>query len=231
MWRAQLVGVTAQRLIAPDLRGFGDSADAPAAETIDAHADDLAALLDALGIERAVVVGLSMGGYIALAMAERHRHRLAGLVLADTRAGADDAKAREGRAQAISAIEKGGAAAVLDGLAAKLFAPSTLIGVRESVEARMQGVPGPTLVASLAAMRDRPDRTGLLPSLAGLPTLVLVGSDDVITPPEEARAMAAAIPGAELVEVEGAGHLAPVERPATVNEALQAFLDRVARGV
>lgn len=231
MWREQLSGITGHHLIAPDLRGFGDSSEAPPPESIDAHADDLAELLDALEIPRAVVVGLSMGGYVALAMAERHRERLAGLVLMDTRAGADDAEARAGRDAAIATVREQGAGKVLSGLAAKLFAPDTSVGVREAVERRMGRVPSGALVASLVAMRERPDRTALLARLAGLPTLVMVGSEDQITPPALSRSMVEAVNGAELVEIEGAGHLPPVERPATVNEALQAFLDRVGSAV
>ncbi len=226
LWAAQLDGLRHHRLLAPDLRGFGDSVVGnPPAVSIDAHADDLAALLERLAIPRAVVVGLSMGGYVALAMAERHRDRLAGLVLIDTRAGADDATGRAGRDAAIATIREGRAREVVRGLAGRLFAADTPSADRDPVIARMEGVPADGLVAALEAMRDRPDRRSLLPRLAGLPTLVVVGSDDRITPPAEARAMAGAIPGAELVEVEGAGHLAPVERPDTVNEALQRFLD------
>lgn len=231
MWQNQLVGITGHRLIAPDLRGFGDSSEAAAPDAMEAHASDLVALLDALAIDRAVVVGLSMGGYVALAMAERHRDRLAGLVLMDTRAGADDADGRAGRDAAIATIREKGAGPVLGGLADKLFAESTAAGVREAVAQRMGRVAPATLVASLAAMRDRPDRRPVLAGLAGLPTLVIVGTEDRITPPAVAREMAAAVAGAELVEVEGAAHLPPLERPATVNEALQAFLDRLGRGV
>jgi len=226
LWAAQLAGITGHRLLAPDLRGFGDSApENPPAVTVEQHADDLAALLERLEIPRAVVVGLSMGGYVALAMAERHRDRLAGLVLVDTRAGADDASGKAGRDAAIAAVRGGSSREIVRGLAAKLFAPDTPAADRDPVVARMEAIPADGLVAALEAMRDRPDRSALLPTLEGLPTLIIVGSDDRVTPPTEARAMAAAIPGAELVEVEGAGHLAPVERPATVNEALQRFLD------
>ncbi len=226
LWAAQLEGLHRHRLLAPDLRGFGDSATSnPPALSIDQHADDLANFLDRLEIGRAVVVGLSMGGYVALAMAERHRDRLAGLVLVDTRAGADDAAGRAGRDATIATINGGGGRDVVRGLAPRLFTADTPASVRDPVVARMEAIPPEGLVAALGAMRDRPDRSDLLPTLAGLPTLVLVGSDDRITPPAEARAMAGAIPGAELVVVEGAGHLTPVERPEAVNDALQRFLD------
>ncbi len=230
MWTAQLTGITGHRLIAPDLRGFGDSvAGNPPAESVEAHADDLAALLDALGVARAVVVGLSMGGYVALAMAERHRDRLAGLVLMDTRSRNDDAAGRAGRDGAIATIRGGDSRSVVLGMAEKLFAAQAPQELRSRFTTQMQAVGADGLVAALTAMRDRPDRTALLPTLGDLPTLIVVGREDRITPPEDSRAMADAVPGATLVVVEGAGHLSPAEQPARVNEALQTFLEEVAR--
>lgn len=227
LWRAQLEGLRGHRLLAPDLRGFGGSEHRDPPRTLEAHADELAALCDALGVRRVIPVGLSMGGYLALAFAERHRERLAGLVLMDTRAGADDAAGRANRDAAIATAERDGAAAIAEAMLPKLFAEGVAAGVRESITAMMQRVPVSGITAALAAMRDCADRTVLLPTLDGVPTLVVVGSEDRLTPPEAARAMAGAIPGAELVEIEGAGHLPPVERPATVTETLQRFLDRL----
>ena len=131
------------------------------------------------------------------------------------------------RDAAIATAERDGAAAIAEAMVPKLFAADVEPGVRTAVSAVMRAAPVAGITAALAAMRDRADRTALLPTLAGVPTLVLVGSEDRLTPPDAARAMAAAIPGAELVEVEGAGHLPPVERPATVTESLQRFLDRL----
>jgi 3-oxoadipate enol-lactonase len=191
------------------------------------YADDVAALLDVLKIERAVVVGLSMGGYVALAFAERHRDRLAGLVLMDTKATPDDAAGRKGRDDAIATITADGTSKPVATMMEKLFASDTPAELRERVLAMMQRATPSAMIAALGAMRDRPDRTALLPQLVATPTLVMVGNEDQLTPPDANRAIAEAVPGADFVMVEGAGHLAPMERPQTVNEALQAFLDRV----
>lgn len=226
LWRKQLEGIRGHRLIAPDLRGFGDS-DLPGdAATLATHADDLAALLDALELDRVVVAGLSMGGYVAFEFLRRHRDRVCGLILLDTKASADDATARAARDAAIAGAKADGAEAVAATMADKLFAEATEPVIRERLVRQMAGVPVAAITAALAAMRDRPDSTPLLGTI-DVPTLVVVGSEDRLTPPEVAREMAAAIPGATLIEVEGAGHVAPLERPATVNEALQRFLDGV----
>ncbi len=227
MWREQLLGLGGRRLIAPDLRGFGASTSPDPVQRMDDYATDLVALLDALEIPLVVCVGLSMGGYVALAMAERHRNRLAGLVLMDTKATADDAKGRAGRDAAIETIARDGTAAPNAAMLEKLFAGETPSLVREGVAAMMRAAPPTAMMAALAAMRDRPERLQALRAVGDLPVLVLVGSEDRITPPSDSEAMLAAVPGAELVVVEGAGHLPPLERPATVNEALQAWLDRV----
>lgn len=221
----QLAGITGHRVIAPDLRGFGGSSAPTGPMTVDDYADDLAALLDLLGLERVVLGGLSLGGYVALAFAARHPARLGGLILIDTRAGADTAEGKTARGEAIARAEREGAAAIADAMAPKLFAEGVSPAVREDVLAMMRRAPVPGIVAALGAMRDRPDRQGLLPTLGGVPTLVLVGSEDRLTPPADARAMAAAVPGATVIEVEGAGHVPTVERPATTNEAIQRFLD------
>jgi len=227
MWRAQLDGIKGHRLIAVDLRGFGASASSNPAASIDDYADDVAALLSKLEIPRAVIAGLSMGGYVALAFAERHRDKLAALALLDTRAGADDDKGRQGRDASIATIGAEGTAGPNAAMMEKLFAEATVAEVRERVAAMMARATPEAMIAALGAMRDRPDRHGVLRDMAGIPTLILVGTEDRLTPPEMSRLMAEAAVGAELVEVEGAGHLAPMERPATVGEALQRFLDLV----
>jgi len=227
MWRAQLEGITGHRLLAPDLRGFGASPLAGGGTTLPQHADDLAALLDALEIDRVVLAGLSMGGYIAFEFLRRHRDRVRALVLLDTKAEADDEAARAGRDAAIVKVAEEGAPAIAAAMAKKLFAEGTSTAVRQALEAQMAGTSVSGIMAALVAMRDRADSTALLPQLTGLPTLVVVGAEDQLTPPAAAERMVAAIPGAQLVVVEGAGHVPPLERPATVNEALQAFLDQM----
>lgn len=226
MWRDQLLGIERHRLIAVDLRGFGASERGEGQLKVDDYADDVASLLDQLEITKAIVVGLSMGGYVALSFAERHRDRLAGLVLVDTKATADDSKARAGRDESITTISSDGTASAIEGMMDKLFAAGTGAEVRERTRAMMQRATAGAMIGALGAMRDRPDRSALLGELEDLATLVIVGAEDAITPPEVNRVMADAS-GGEFVLVEGAGHLAPMERPQTVNEALQAFVDRL----
>jgi pimeloyl-ACP methyl ester carboxylesterase len=212
------------RAIAPDLRGFGATPAAPPL-TLDQHADDLVALLDHLGIARAVVCGLSMGGYVALALWRRHPARVRALVLADTRATADDAAQRARRDVLAEVARREGSAAVAEsqlpgalGRSTRTTAPARV----EAFRALMAGASVDGIVGALAAMRDRPDAT---PTLAGItvPTLVVVGAEDVLTPPKDARALAGAIPGARLVEIPAAGHVSAWEQPARFAEALEAF--------
>lgn len=227
MWAMQLSGLRGHRVIAPDLRGFGES-DLPDAPTsMSTYADDLAALLDVLGIDRAVIGGFSMGGYIAIEFARRHPQRLAGLALLDTRAEPDSMEGRAGRDAAIHTAQTAGATAIADAMAAKLFAAATPPELRAPLVARMREAPVAGIVAALVAMRDRLDGTAVLEGLGDLPTLVVVGAEDQLTPPSAARQIASARPGSRLVEVAGAGHAAPVEQPAAVTEALQRFLDGV----
>lgn len=205
-----------------DLPGFGES---PLAEaSLDAWADHLEATLDGmLGQSPVVVGGLSMGGYVALRMAERHPHRLDALILADTRAGADSNDGRAARDAAIQAVETHGVAAVVDGLLPKLFSSGVDPEVRASAKELMLAQAPEAVQNALAAMRDRPDSTPLL-SRIEVPTLVLVGADDELTPPNEAEMMARALPSSWLVKIPNAGHLANLEAPAAFSAAVAGFL-------
>ena len=221
-WAATVASLgPARRVIAVDARGFGESPTAGAFAIADL-ADELAALLDALGVAAATVVGLSMGGYTALAFAKRHAARLAALVLADTRAAADTPEARRGREDARALIESSGVDAYLDRSLPRLLAPDAppalLARVRALAETR-----GEPIIAGLAALRDRPDRTSELAAIR-CPTLVIGGARDQVVPIDEMRAMSAAIPGARFVALAGAGHLANLEAPALFDAALVAFL-------
>jgi len=227
LWRHQAGAVAGWRTLIPDLRGLGRS-DAPdLGYSMATYADDLAGLLDAVGVDDVVLVGLSMGGYIAFEFLRRHRPRVRGLVLADTRAQADSAEGRKGRETAMADAREGGAPLIADQMLPRLLAPPAPESMREAVRAMMAAAPVPGILGALAAMRDRPDSTGLLPSLAGLPTLIVVGEEDHLTPPKDAEAMAKAIPGARLALIPRAGHLSPLEQPEVFNRHLASFLGRL----
>jgi 3-oxoadipate enol-lactonase len=226
MWSAALVELRSDaELVTVDLCGLGESEGGHSAPSIEGAADDVAALLDGLGLDRAVVGGVSMGGYVALAMAARHPDRLRGLVLADTRAAADTPEQRAARDAAIARIAAEGTRAYIAELVPRLVAPSSLAARQMALA--LGGLQSTSAVAgALAALRDRPDRTPTLAAIA-VPTTVIVGSEDTVTPPEEARRLAAAIPGATLVELTGVGHLSPLEAPAEFAAALRSLLARV----
>ena len=227
MWRDQVDSLEGYRRIAPDLRGMGQS-DAPdLGYGMGIYADDLAALLDALGVNEAVLCGISMGGYVIFEFLRRWRHRVRALILMDTRAEADSIEGRRARDAAAATARDGGAAAVGGAMLPKMLAPGSEERAPELVDRvrrMMAATPVAGMVGALAAMRDRHDSTGLLPTLAGLPTLVLVGEEDVLTPPDAARRMATLIPGARLVVIPGAGHLPPVERPSETTAEIREFL-------
>jgi 3-oxoadipate enol-lactonase len=227
MWRAQIESLKDCRRIAPDLRGMGQS-DAPdLGYSMNIYATDLAGLLDALDIENVVLCGLSMGGYIAFEFLRHWRSRVRGLVLMDTRAGADSAEARRARDTSAAIARDGGPAALAEMMLPKLLAPSTLAEQPDIVERVRQMVlrtPVAGIIGALAAMRDRPDSESLLSTLGDIPTLIVVGEADTVTPPEEAEAMVRAIPGAQLAVIRGAGHLSPLERPDEVSRRLAEFV-------
>jgi pimeloyl-ACP methyl ester carboxylesterase len=213
-------------LLAPDLRGFGESRALLPAQSLDDYADDLAALLRTRAQGPAVVLGVSMGGYIAFSLARRHRDLLRALVLVDTKAGADSAEARNLRLDNARKLSAGEHPEFFSGLIPRLLGrrslaerPGLAVTLRRMMdEASISGV-----ASALRAMAERPDATPQLAGLA-LPTLVLTGAEDELTPPAEAARMAAQIPGARFVEIEGAGHLAPLEAPELVARALLPFL-------
>jgi len=227
-WAATAAALApAHRVITVDARGNGE-APAPGPFAIADLADDLAALLDALGVPAATVVGLSMGGYTALAFAQRHAAHLAALVLADTRAAADSPETRRAREDARALIESSGTSTYLDRSLPRLLAPDAspalLARTRALAETR-----GERIVAGLAALRDRPDRTSELAAIR-CPTLVIAGARDQVVPLEEMRGMSVAIPSARFVALDGVGHLANLEAPAAFVAALRAFLDELPAG-
>ena len=226
MWAAQAGALVAlARVVTPDLRSHGRSEIVPGPLTMEQHADDLAALLDHLGIQRAVVGGLSMGGYIAFAFWRRYPDRVQGLILADTRAEPDSAAAQAGRDAAMARVQRIGAAAYADEMLPRLLAPGSLANVKIAGAARkmMAEQPVDGIVGALNGLRDRSDSRATLPTIA-VSTLVIAGEADMITPPADGQEMAALIPGARFAVVPKAGHLSPLENPVAFNAAVRAFL-------
>ena len=216
------------RTLACDLRGFGESGGTAA--SIDDYADDVAAWLYALGIDRAIIVGLSMGGYVALALWRRVPSLVRALVLADTRAGADDAAGRARRDEQIALARAQGSEVLAAQMVHSMVGASTRDNrpeIAERVHAMLAHAPVPALVGALTAMRDRADSVPTLATIS-VPTLIVVGDEDALTPVTESRAMHAAIAGSRLEIVNGAGHLSNFERPAAFNHVLGEFLATLA---
>lgn len=222
MWSEELARLSdARRVVAVDLRGFGGS---PlwGEPTIDELGDDVVALLDELGVPMASVCGLSMGGYVALSIVERHRGRVAALVLADTRAAADGDVAKLARQATMQQVRRDGTAAFLDGVPERLLSRHAGDDLRQRVRDLCVDR-SDTILAATRAMAHRPDRSALLPRL-DCPTLVVCGGEDTTSPAPEMRSLAAQIPGAEYVEIAGAGHLSNLEAPDRFDEAVARFL-------
>jgi len=226
MWSHQLAQVTGWRCIAPDLRGAGAS-DAPAnGYGMVRYADDLQAICDALGVASAVCCGFSMGGYVLFEFLRRYSKRVRALILCDTKAAADTVDGKRVRDEHAALVEDEGLEALAERLLPKLLGATTWAqhpDVTERVRAMVLRQPSAGVVGALRAMRDRPDSTSLLSAIA-VPTLVVCGAEDTVTPPIVARGMVERIAGARYVEVEGAGHLSPLERPDRVSGAMQSFL-------
>jgi len=214
------------RFIVPDLRGFGGSSAGAGPSEMGAMADDVLGLLDHLGIASAVVGGVSMGGYAALALLRNDPGRVRALVLADTQTAADDAQGRQGREKMAQQLLANGSAVLLP-LVDRLLGPAAPPALRARVCGWITSGSPEGQAAAQRGMALRPDARDILARFGG-PVLVVVGTDDVLTPPAKARAMADLVPGAELVEIPGAGHLANLEQPDVFNAALGRFIGRLA---
>jgi pimeloyl-ACP methyl ester carboxylesterase len=236
MWQSQLDGLAPfLHSIAVDLPGCGGTSllevdclpvAGGEAVTMESLADSLASFVDRLSIERPLVFcGLSMGGYVAWQFWARHRKRLGGLILCDTRAAADSAQAAEGRRAMADAVLREGTKPVADAMLPRLLSPATLAAPGD-LAARVREMivqTSPRTVALLQrGMAVRADAQQWLEQI-DLPTLLVVGQNDALSPVEEMRRMASRMPRAELVVVPGAGHLAPLEHPAFVNQRIAEF--------
>jgi YbgC/YbaW family acyl-CoA thioester hydrolase len=232
IWSHQLATLSGWRRIAPDLRGFGES-DAPqGGYSMATYADDCVQLLDRLRLGKAVVVGLSMGGYIAFEMLRRHPDRIAGLILCDTKAEPDSAEGAKGRDETAAIARSQGSAAIAERMIPVLLGRTTLQTQPQLVQQVREMItmtPVEGIVGALEAMKTRADSTDLLPSIS-VPTLVVVGREDTMMVPAQARAMASAIPSATLTTIEGAGHVPPLEAPTAVSRVFSEFLEAVRDG-
>lgn len=215
------------RVIAPDLRGHGLSEAPQGPYSMDDLAEDVQAFAEASGLERFVLGGHSMGGYVTFRVAARWSERLAGLILVATRAEPDTEEGRAGRFRAIERIQGEGKEAFLREFLRNLVSDHTR-RTRPEVLAQLvelaRRTPDHVLVGCLRGMADRPDSRPLLQRL-GLPALVLAGEQDAVISVESAKAMAEAIPGAQLVVVPGAGHVPSLEAPEATAAALRRFLE------
>jgi pimeloyl-ACP methyl ester carboxylesterase len=232
MWHPQVQKLTAAgyRLITPDLRGFGES-DAPDGPySMELFADDVVALLDHLHIPRAVVGGMSMGGYVLFSICERYPERLAGACFITTRAAADDEAGKARRLQLAQEVMKFGSQVVAEAFEKLLFAEASLVErpkLVAEVYRWMTATDSRGLAGGLLAMRERRDYTAFLPMLT-VPALAIGAAGDRAAPPELSRAIAAAIPGCRLCMVPDAGHLANLEHPGAFTRCLLDFLQEVA---
>lgn len=229
LWTPQLQGMTAQaRVLAVDLRGFGETTVAPP-YSMDQYADDLVGLLDMLHVERAVVAGLSMGGYVAFAMWRRHAKRIRALVLSNTRAGADSDEAKERRRSLMALARAQGSNAVADAMLTGMLGKTTRARRPEIVNAvhrMISSAPVDGMIGALQAMIDRPDSSDTLRTV-DVPTLLVTGDEDAIIPIEDVRSMQTAIRGSSLEVITGAGHLSNLERPAAFNHVVSEFLAKL----
>src|SRR5688572_14911720 len=228
MWKYQIAEFAQHcRVIAPDLRGFGGTTATLGIATMEQMADDLAALLDALGVQEQILFcGLSMGGYIGWQFARKYENRLKALVACDTRAIADTAEQAASRRELAGRVSREGPAPVAEAMLPKLFAgetqerrPDLVSATRDVImRTRPEGI-----AAALYGLAERPDVTEMLPKI-GVATLVIVGEHDAISSPDEMKGIAESIPNAAWVVVPNAGHLSPLENPDVFNESLAQYI-------
>ena len=228
MWEPQIESLGERfRFIAPDLGGFGasDASEDASSYSMDAFAAQAKAVLDELGIDNCVLTGLSMGGYIAFAFLRKYRDSVSALVLADTRAEADPPEGVEKRTNQQQLVRNEGTAGLIDTLTGALLSEATR-EKKPDVVARVKELmanPDAGFIGALEAMKNRPDSTGDLRSIT-VPTLIIVGETDGVTPVAASEALNQGISGSKLVVIPEAGHLSNLEAPEAFNGALAEFL-------
>ncbi|MXV13860.1 alpha/beta fold hydrolase [Hufsiella ginkgonis] len=229
LWEAQLPALPDEvRGIAYDIRGFGDSESGSSFFTIDLFARDVEALVSGLKLDKVVLCGISMGGYIALRAFERNAGLYAGLILCDTTAAADNNEAKLNRFASIETVQEKGVEPYAAGFVKKIFSETTLTDRPEAVARISEMIvttPVTTICSSLLAMASRTETTALLPSV-DVPALVIRGEDDQVIPAVQTDLLQQSIPGAVIETIDAAGHLPNVENPEAFNRAMNRFLQR-----
>ena len=228
MWRpqAEALAKAGCRVITPDLRGFGESGLSSGTVSMDVYADDIVALMDHLGIDRAVTGGMSMGGYVLLNLLERYPERVAAAIFITTRAGGDDDAGKARRTALAEACRAKGILPVAEAFRTILFAPATLTENPELVDEVFGWINASAplgAAAGLIAMRDRKDYVGLLGSISH-PSLVIGAELEQASPVENSRIIAEGLPEADLCILHGSGHMVNLEQPEGFNDAILEFL-------
>jgi len=227
MWRRQWEGLSHTiRVFAPDLPGFGESPLLEKSPSVASYVETMVEFLDGLSIQRAVFGGCSMGGYFIFDLWRRHPHRVAGIILCDTRAEDDTPELREKRMKSIEQVRSQGLAPLAEGMLPLLLCRETHEQRKEKVEEIRTDILGNTpqgIIHCLTALASRPDSRNTLKTIS-VPTLIVVGKDDVITPPTIAQSLQAGIPNSTLAVIPSAGHLSPFEQPEEVNAAISKFI-------
>ncbi|MEO5693772.1 MAG: alpha/beta fold hydrolase [Usitatibacter sp.] len=228
LWQPQIDAFSSRyRIVAPTLRGFAgsDPVDGKAV-SMDSYADDVAALMGELGIAKAVIGGISLGGYVTLSLALRYPDRVLGIVLANTRATADNPDWAKFREDLVSDVETRGPVAVVENYGDKPFRPDCPKDIKAEIRAMIMKQPSTGLASGTRGMASRPDRTPRLGEIR-VPTLVISGTKDAYIPSSDGEAMHQAIAGSTFVDIEGAGHLSNYDSAPQFNLALEEFLRKL----
>lgn len=231
MWKQNIEAVTGSgfRLITPDLRGFGESHNFADINSMEDMAKDVAELLTDLKIEKAVLGGLSMGGYVGFEVLRIVPEKVSALVLCDTTPAADTEEKRQGRFDMIEMIEADGPQALVDNMLPKLVGESTKTERPEIVEeiaALIRAADPKGAIAALRGMAARRDNTEILSGL-NIPAILVFGEEDKVTDLAAAQELNTAIAGSELQVIKEAGHLSNLERPKAFNDVVASFLNRL----
>ncbi len=224
-WSRQVEAFKPQyRVIALDLRGFGRSSATLGPVSMRQYADDILTLLQQLGLGPVILVGHSMGGYIALAFAKAYPKLLRGLVLVSTRAGADSPEVAERRRATADAVRLQGASVVVNAMLPTMLAESNVDeGMAGSVRSFMASAGAEGIISALLGMAERPDATEWLGEIR-VATLVIAGADDQVIPIRESEVLVQTLPDAQLKIIPKAGHLVAFEQSSAFNEAMQGWL-------